>query len=143
MIPRVLISFARPVGLLFVVSLWLTGCQGIRYLIPEHSAEAATAPLTLTSGQSFDALKTPARMPVPGGFWLGLASEDPTIVAVETTEGSMGSSRAILHARGEGVVQLHYVNRFVVAEDPTNPAEREQLQSHSLRAFTVIVAPSS
>ncbi len=134
-------SLARVLFILVGV-LGLTGCQGIRYLVPQHSREEAKAPLTMVVGKSFTALKTPARMPVPGGFWLGLASEDAEVVAVETVDGAMGSSRVILHARREGAARLHYVNRFVVAGDALTTAEADRLRSHSLEAFTVTVLPA-
>ena len=108
-------------------------------MIPGHGSDGAVAPVTMRAGESLAALKTPSRMPVPGGFRLGLASEDPAIIAVETLEGSMGASRVTLQAVAPGTVTVHYVNNFAIGGDARTSAQREALREYSLQAFEVTV----
>lgn len=127
--------------LLGAVLLGATGCQNIDYQLPGHSDETRVSSITMESGMSQSALKTPARMPVPGGFWIGLVSESPDILAVETTTGAFASSKVTLHAQSPGTAVVHYVNRFAVRADATSAEEREHLRELSLTSFQVIVTP--
>lgn len=128
--------------LLGISLLLSTGCQGIRYELPGHSLEAKSATVTLPAGTNLTALKTPGRMPVPGGFWLGLSSETPEVLAVETTIGFSSSSRATLHALKPGTAIVHYVNRFTCNGDAHSEEDRQRLRQRSLGAFTVVVMPT-
>jgi hypothetical protein len=126
-----------------ILLLALTGCQGFRYLLPGHSDHERTAPVQMEVGQSIIALKTPIRMPVPGGFWLGLASDNPDIVRTEIEDGFGGSSRVTLHAVGAGTATVHYVNLLSVGGDAHNEEERKQLREMSGKSFQVTIALSA
>jgi hypothetical protein len=133
----------RVLRLLFSLSLvaLFTGCGSVAYRLPGHSAQQHSAPVHLALGQRLLALETPARLPAPGGFALGLASEDPAIVGVETTDRARGASASTLVARGRGRTTVHYVNRFATAREatPRTPRELEELRAGSLGAFEVEV----
>jgi hypothetical protein len=119
----------------------LTGCGSIAYELPGHSAQGHTAPVTLRQGEHRTALSTPARLPVPGGFELALASENPGVVAVERAPGFHGAARLTLVARAPGTTTVHYVNRYVVPTDAADPTLLKQARDSSLGAFTVTVLP--
>lgn len=123
------------------LSALLAGCGGLVFHLPGHSARQHTAPLQLAPGARQLALETPARLPVPGGFALGLVSEDPAIVAVETRDGAGGASTCTLVARAPGETTVHYVNRFTLPRDEAAVAAlpREELRERSLGAFRVTV----
>ena len=124
-----------------ILLLALTGCQGFRYLLPGHSDHERTAPVHMEIGQSLVALKTPIRMPVPGGFWLGLASDNPDIVRTEVEDGFGGKTRVTLHAVGAGMATVHYVNRLSVVGDAQNGVERKRLRKMSGKSFQVTSVP--
>lgn len=115
----------------------LAGCGSIRYHLPSHSAQAHTAPVELQSGERRLALSTPARIPVPGGFWLSLASEDPTIVRIHELISQIGSNKNWLVGVAPGRTMVHYVNRFTVVPGRSTAAE---IRAASLGAFEVRVA---
>lgn len=122
-------------------ALLLGGCGSIEYHLPGHTARQHTAPVTLAEGERRPALATPARLPAPGGFWLGLVSEDPAIVAVETVDSARGASVSTLVARSRGETTVHYVNRFTLPRSATDVAAlpREELRARSLQGFRVRV----
>lgn len=119
----------------------LAGCGSIAYRLPGHSATQHTAPVQLARGQRLLALETPVRLPAPGGFWLGLVSENAAIVSVETRDTARGASAVTLVARQSGETTVHYVNRFTVPRDDAGLAAlpREELRALSLGSFPVTV----
>lgn len=133
---RVLVS-----TLSLLAAALLAGCGSIAYHLPGHTAQQHTAPLQLASGQHLLALETPARLPAPGGFWLGLASENPAIVSVESRDSARGASAVSLVAHRPGETVVHYVNRFTVPRDPAALAAlpAAELRALSLGAFPVTV----
>lgn len=119
-----------------VVALF-SGCGSIAYRLPGHSAQQHGASVSLPAGQRLLALETPPRLPVPGGFWLGLASEQPDIVAVETRDTGRGASRVTLIGKARGTATVHYVNRFTVPAGAT--LSLEEWRARSLGSFLVEV----
>ncbi|WP_374404737.1 hypothetical protein [Niveibacterium sp.] len=116
----------------------LGACGGIAYHLPEHSAERMSVPQTMRPGEQRLALSTPSRLPAPGGFEMGLASEDPDIVAVIVREGRMGAADSSLVARASGSTRVHYVNRFALPRDPA-AVPLDTLRAVSLGSFAVTV----
>lgn len=114
-----------------------TGCGSIAYRLPGHSAQQHAASVALPIGQRLLALETPPRLPAPGGFWLGLASERPDIVAVETRDTGRGASRVTLVGQARGTATVHYVNRFTVADGAT--LSPDEWRARSLGSFLVEV----
>jgi len=127
--------------LFLLAAALLAGCGSIAYHLPGHTAQQHTAPVQLARGQRVLALETPARLPVPGGFWLGLVSEDADLVSVETRDSARGASAVTLVARQPGQTTVHYVNRFTVPRDDAGLAAlpRAELRALSLGSFLVTV----
>ncbi|QSI76869.1 MULTISPECIES: hypothetical protein [Niveibacterium] len=117
----------------------LSACGGIAYHLPEHSAERMSVPQTMRPGEQRLALSTPARLPAPGGFEMGLASEDPDVVTVVVREGGMGATESSLLARASGRTRVHYVNRFALPRDSSLRIPLDTLQAVSLGSFAVTV----
>lgn len=132
-----------------IVGLWVcllglgTGCASIKYYLPGHSSAARTVPLPLKTGETRLALTTPARLPVPGGYELGLASEDGAVVAVVIEPTLGGGKRYFLRAGDRlGKTTVHYVNRFAWPKpDASTDEERTALRECSLGSFVVTVGP--
>ena len=137
--PAVMRSF-RLSPLLLLIGL-LAGCNSVTYQLPGHQAAAHTAPVTLRAGESRLALSTSPRLPVPGGFELSLASENPAVVSVQREAGAGGSARVRLVARAAGTAVVHYVNRYAAPPDATDAETVALLRAGSLGAFTVTVTP--
>lgn len=133
-----MLNVLRPLaGLL--VALVLAGCGSVAYQLPGHTSPRATAPVQLAVGERVAALSTPSRLPAPGGFALGLASESPTVVRVEIVEGARGAAEFFLIGEKRGRATVHYVNRFTVPRSGDLPAD--ELQRVSLGAFEVRIGP--
>lgn len=115
----------------------LSGCGSVVYHLRGHSAAQHSAPVMLALGERRLALETPPRLPAPGGFALGLASENSSIVSVETSDGARGASACTLVAHAAGSTVVHYVNRFTVSR-ATMPAD--ELRAVSLGSFRVEVS---
>jgi hypothetical protein len=122
-----------------LAALALGGCGGIAYQLPGHTSPRATAPVQFAVGERRPALSTPGRLPAPGGFALGLASEDPAVARVETTDGARGAAEFFLLGAGRGRTTVHYVNRFNLPRTGEVPAAR--LREASLGSFLVTVGP--
>lgn len=136
---RPLTLAGRLVLLALVASL--AGCASVTYHLAGHNAREHRTAQTLSLGENLLALETPARLPVPGGFWLGLASENPDIVSVETIDDSRGASTCRLKTRAVGTAIVHYVNRFTLPRDPATPIPLAELRASSLGSFSVTVLP--
>ncbi len=120
-----------------LAALALAGCGSVTYRLPGHTAPRATAPVQLAVGERVAALSTPSRLPAPGGFALGLASEHPAIARVETVEGTRGAAEFFLVGEKPGRATVHYVNRFTAPRSGELPAS--ELQGVSLGSFEVRV----
>lgn len=116
----------------------LSACGGLVFLLPEHSVEHMSVPLSLHVGERLPALSTPSHVPA-GGFELGLASEDPDVVSVEVSRHGMGATDTAIVARMPGVVRVHYVNRYALPRDPSVRASRDQILAASQGSFQVTV----
>jgi hypothetical protein len=136
---RIYLRLVAP--LLVTVCLFLSGCSSVSYHLDGHSAGVLTVPQTLKVGERRLALDTPAPIPAPGGFRLGLASEDSAIVAVEITDSPSGAATYHLQARRPGRVTLHYVNRYLIPAGSAVSIAPEVLQDASLGRFQVTVLP--
>ena len=124
-----------------VIALLVAGCGSLRYMLPGHSSRQHNATVTMRPGETVVALETPRRLPAPGGFELGLVSEDPVVVAVERVESFGGAAVYRLIAHAAGTTRVHYVNRYSVRSDAVSPAALAELRSVSLESFSVTVEP--